>query len=418
MPSADQHQRRQQPPPRQRRLDARAFCRAAQLRGDRDHDRQRADDHRRQRPAGALDGAGEEQVVDDVADQRELQRLDPVGARELAPAAAERADQADGGLVLRRAHLQRLAAVRELAAARVQQLELAHEPVAVARVRQHGRARRGIDGLRLRAGLVGEQAQRRRAGPRRPGTRPAPARGSSRRRRPTGRSRFCTPASRRPPSNSGSDSSAPTPQARADHLNRSPRSVDAKPPFAVSATSGNHAALRDADARLRGEHRALRGRDIGAARQHRARDARRHARQRAAPLGLGERERRGQLAEQHRERVLELRAAAVEREGLRFGRRDLGLHAREVELGHVAGAVAALGQAQRVAVRGDGLAHQRAFVVERAQHEVGLRHVRLHEQPRALQQRLARLRIERGGVAGLREAAEQVGLPRRVRARR
>ena len=56
------------------------------------------------------------------------------------------------------------------------------------------------------------------------------------------------------------------------------------------------------------------------------------------------------------------------------------------ELGHVAGAVAALGEAQRVAVGLDGLADEGAFGIERAQAKVGLRHVRLNEQPRALHQ--------------------------------
>ena len=51
------------------------------------------------------------------------------------------------------------------------------------------------------------------------------------------------PASRRPPSKIGSDSSAPTVQARADHLKRSPSSGDACPPDAVSETLGNHAAF-------------------------------------------------------------------------------------------------------------------------------------------------------------------------------
>ena len=127
----------------------------------------------------------------------------------------------------------------------------------------------------------------------------------------------------------------------------------------------------------------------------------------------GELEARGELAHQHGERVLELGAAAVERERFRLGGRHLGAHARHVELGHVAGAEAALGQAQRVAVGRHGVAHQRALGVERAQREVGLRHVGLHQQPRALQQRLARLRVERGGVDAPREPAEQVELVRR-----
>ena len=115
------------------------------------------------------------------------------------------------------------------------------------------------------------------------------------------------------------------------------------------------------------------------------------------------------------ERVFDLGALPVERECLRLGRGDFGLHTREVELGNVAGLVAAFGQAQGVAVGLDGLPHQCTFAVERAQREVGARDVRLHEQPRALEQCFARLGVERSGLARLREAAEQVGLPRDAR---
>ena len=48
-------------------------------------------------------------------------------------------------------------------------------------------------------------------------------------------------AARWPPSKSGSDSSMPMPHERADHLNRSPSSGDAKPALPVSASAGNHA---------------------------------------------------------------------------------------------------------------------------------------------------------------------------------
>jgi hypothetical protein len=113
--------------------------------------------------------------------------------------------------------------------------------------------------------------------------------------------------------------------------------------------------------------------------------------------------------------VLELGAAAVQRERLRFGRRHLGADADHVQLGDVAGPVAPLGQVERVAVGRDGLAHQRALFVGRAQGQIGPCHVGLHQQARALQQRLARLRIERGGLAGPGEPAEQVDLVAQVR---
>ena len=81
----DQQQRRHEPAPRQAAVAPRVQRRraAAQVGRDRDHHRQGADDHRRQRPAGALDRRGEAQVVEQVADRRQLERLDPVGAREL-----------------------------------------------------------------------------------------------------------------------------------------------------------------------------------------------------------------------------------------------------------------------------------------------------------------------------------------------
>ena len=108
--------------------------------------------------------------------------------------------------------------------------------------------------------------------------------------------------------------------------------------------------------------------------------------------------------------MLELGAAAVERERLRFGGGDLGRGARHVELGDVAGAPAPLGQRERFAVGDQGTPYQSALIVERAQREVGLRDLGLDQQARALQQRFARLRIERGGVAGVRQAAEEIDL--------
>ncbi len=115
--------------------------------------------------------------------------------------------------------------------------------------------------------------------------------------------------------------------------------------------------------------------------------------------------------------MLSQRAFAIEREGLGGRRRHFRLHAREVELGDIAGLVAALGEPQRVSVGRDGLAHDRALGVELAQIEVRLGHLRLHDETRALQQRLARLRVELRGVARLRELAEEVRFPGRAQAR-
>jgi hypothetical protein len=69
----------------------------AQVGRDGDHHRQRADDHGGQRPAGALDGRGQAQVVQQVAHQGQLQRFQPVGARQLRQAA--RSSQASGSAI-------------------------------------------------------------------------------------------------------------------------------------------------------------------------------------------------------------------------------------------------------------------------------------------------------------------------------
>ena len=116
--------------------------------------------------------------------------------------------------------------------------------------------------------------------------------------------------------------------------------------------------------------------------------------------------------------MLQLGPAPVERQRFRFGGGELAFHARHVQLGDVAGPVAALRQAQGALVGGHGFAHQRPLGVHRPQCEVGLRHLGLHQQARALQQRLARLRVEGGGVAGAREPPEQVELVRQVGAGR
>ncbi|CUJ56392.1 Uncharacterised protein [Achromobacter sp. 2789STDY5608621] len=88
----DQHQRGRQPLPRQ----AAVAARVAQVGADGDHHRQGADDHGRHRAAGALDGAGQAQVVQQVADGRQLERLDPVGAAELAQRLAVQPGERNG----------------------------------------------------------------------------------------------------------------------------------------------------------------------------------------------------------------------------------------------------------------------------------------------------------------------------------
>jgi hypothetical protein len=60
--------------------------------------------------------------------------------------------------------------------------------------------------------------------------------------------------------------------------------------------------------------------------------------------------------------------------------------ARDVELGDVARAPAPLGERERFAVWRPRASHEGALVVEGPQGEIGLRHLRLHQEPGALQQ--------------------------------
>ena len=113
----------------------------------------------------------------------------------------------------------------------------------------------------------------------------------------------------------------------------------------VSATLGNHAALatptRDCAASIVSAPPRRPGRRVSTVLGTPAGIGG----QRGAPLRVLQRELRWALAHQHGERVLELGAAAVERQRLRFGRGHLGARARHVELGDVARAPAPLGQA-------------------------------------------------------------------------
>ena len=106
--------------------------------------------------------------------------------------------------------------------------------------------------------------------------------------------------------------------------------------------------------------------------------------------------------------MLELGAAPIEGERFGLGRRHLGAHARDVELGDVARAPAPFGERQRYAVSGERFLDDESFHVERPHREVGLRDRGLDEEARALQQRFARLCIENGGGARVRKPAEEV----------
>ena len=52
----------------------------------------------------------------------------------------------------------------------------------------------------------------------------------------------------------------------------------------------------------------------------------------------------GDLPNQYRKGVLELRAAAIQSQRFRFGRGDFGARSRDIELRHIAGAEAPLGE--------------------------------------------------------------------------
>ncbi|MPM98123.1 hypothetical protein SDC9_145304 [bioreactor metagenome] len=78
---------------------------------------------------------------------------------------------------------------------------------------------------------------------------------------------------------------------------------------------------------------------------------------------------------------------ASERNRLGLGGGDLALHAYHLQFRRIARTVAAFDQAQRVAVGGQALLDELALGLQRAQLQIGLRHVGLHHQASALQQR-------------------------------
>ena len=92
--------------------------------------------------------------------------------------------------------------------------------------------------------------------------------------------------------------------------------------------------------------------------------------------------------------MLQLGTALVQGQCIGFGRGDFAAHARHIELGHIAFLEAHLGQAQGIAVGLQRVLHQCALCIERAQVQIGLRHIGLHQQLRAAQQGFAGLRIK------------------------
>ena len=76
------------------------------------------------------------------------------------PPAAQRANQPDSRLELRAAHLRHLPAQPQFLALRIQQLQLAHQAVAIPRPGQGGRPLRRLQRPRLRLRLLGKPTQR------------------------------------------------------------------------------------------------------------------------------------------------------------------------------------------------------------------------------------------------------------------
>ena len=112
--------------------------------------------------------------------------------------------------------------------------------------------------------------------------------------------------------------------------------------------------------------------------------------------------------------MLKRGTAAVQGQGVGLGGGHFGLYAGQVQLGHVTGAEAAFGQRQGALVRTQGFTHQRTLGVQRAQRQVGLGHVGLHQQAGALQQGVTRLGVQACGVAGAGQAAKQIQLVRQA----
>ncbi|MNV42287.1 hypothetical protein D3C71_1339560 [compost metagenome] len=176
--------------------------------------------------------------------------------------------------------------------------------------------------------------------------------------------------------------------------------------------------MRHAHARLRGQHGCLGGRHIGAAGQHGAGHAGRDHGQRCVARGGGQHKAAGHLTRQHGQGVGEQGLLALQGQGFGFGGCHFGLHAGHVQIGHIARLQAALREAQCAFVGRQALLHQHLLGLHGAQLQIGLRHVGLHHEARALQQGFARVGVQTCSIAGLREAAEQVQLVRRVEPRR
>lgn len=178
--------------------------------------------------------------------------------------------------------------------------------------------------------------------------------------------------------------------------------------------AGNHAVCAPPHAGLCRHHGSLRSPHIGPAGQHGAGHAGRDDGQGRIARRGGQGKAAGHLAHQHRQGVGQQRLLALQGQGLGLGGGHFGLHAGHVQLGHITGLLAALRQPQGVLVRDQAFIDELQFGLRGAQLQVGLRHIGLHHQARALQQRGAGIGVQPRSIAGLRQLAKQVQLIRHI----
>ena len=169
--------------------------------------------------------------------------------------------------------------------------------------------------------------------------------------------------------------------------------------------------LRHADLRVRGGRAALGRGDVGPALEQLRRQAERNARHRHRERHGRDGELRGQLADEDRDRVLQLRAlhAGIDRLGLSALQLRLGLH--HVHLGGDARRVAIAGELERLIEGRGGIVEQLLLRVEHTQlkivgSELGLRH-----EARRGEIGRARLRARRARFERTAQSPPQIDLP-------
>lgn len=122
----------------------------------------------------------------------------------------------------------------------------------------------------------------------------------------------------------------------------------------------------------------------------------------------------GHFAHQHGQGVGQQRLLALQGQGFGLGGGHLGLYAGHIQLSHITGLLAALRQAKGVLVRSQAFVDELQLGLRSPQLQIGLSHVGLHQEARALQQCGAGIGIQPRGIAGLRQLAKQVQLVRHI----